>query len=129
MRDQDQPSVPGDEGATLLDVLEAYSEAGFNTSFSVTEDAQLQCGSCQAVCAPAEVQMDSMRRLEGASDPADMLAVVALTCPKCGAQGTASLGFGPVASGEDSDVFGALRDRRGDHDLPGHSAPGEMTAD
>jgi len=129
MRDQDQPSVPEDEGSTLMEVLAAYGDAGFTGSFSVTDDAQLQCDSCQAVSAPADVRMDSMRRLEGASDPADMLAVVALTCPSCGAQGTTSLGFGPAASAEDSDVFGALRDRRADDGMPGHSAPGEMVAD
>lgn len=70
--------------------------------------------------------MWSLRRLEGASDPDDMLAVVAVQCPECGRRGTVTLGYGPAASPPDGDVLRALDDRRGHGDLPGHAAPGEM---
>lgn len=39
------------------------------------------------------------------SDPDDMLMIVAVTCPVCGARGTLTLGYGPIASIEDTDVL------------------------
>jgi hypothetical protein len=73
--------------------------------------------------------MSSLRRMEGASDPGDMMAVVAIECPSCQAQGTLVLGFGPAASAEDSDVLLVLRDFRADDQVPGNSAPGEASGD
>ena len=129
MPDRPVPGLPRDEGTTLTEVLDAYSDAGFAGSFTVTDDAELACNACQHVSAPGDVLMTSMRRLEGASDPDDMLAIVALTCPNCGARGTTTLGFGPAATGEDGDVLRGLRDQRGAEDLPAHSAPGETVGD
>ena len=45
---------------------------------------------------------------EGESDPSDMAVVVPVTCPHCGAAGTLSLQFGPMASIEESDVLAAM---------------------
>lgn len=120
---------PGQEGTTLTEVINAYRDAGFAGSFTVTSDAMLECNTCHQVAWPSDVAMSSLRRLEGASDPDDMLAVVALTCPHCGARGTTTLGFGPAASPQDSDVIAALRDQRDDDQLPANSAPGETTGD
>ena len=53
-----------------------------------------------------------LRRLEGASDPDDMLAVVGLACPHCSAQGTAVLGYGPEAAAVDAEVLERLEDAR-----------------
>lgn len=127
----DEESGPEESGfdVTLTEVLAQYVEGGFPGSFDVTEDSQLECLACHAVAAPADVSMSSLRRLEGQSDPADMLAVVALTCWSCGQQGTAVLGFGPMATAQDSDVLKALRDDRGDDRAPGNSAPGEAAGD
>ena len=72
--------------------------------------------------------MHSLRRLEGASDPAEMMAVVAITCPRCEARGVLVLGYGPAAAVEDSDVLRALDDQRGDSMAPRSSAPGESAA-
>ena len=74
-------------------------------------------------CRRSRFSMSSLRRLEGASDPADMMAVVAITCPICGARGTTILGFGPNSTEQDSTVLAALRDDRGDSTAPGNSAP------
>jgi hypothetical protein len=119
-------SVPGDEGSTLMDVVAAYARHGFDGNFRTTADARLECGSCRAVLDPAEVPMSSLRRLEGASDPDDMLAVVAVSCPVCGSKGTACLGYGPASSAEDGDVLRGLVDRRGAGGLPANAAPGEV---
>ena len=99
-------NVHASEDATLTELLAAYAEGGFGGSFSVAEGAGLECHSCGARFPAAEAEMSSLRRMEVASDPADMVAVVALTCPRCATAGTAVLGFGPAASAEDGDVLG-----------------------
>ncbi|MCU1375219.1 MAG: endonuclease [Actinomycetia bacterium] len=55
-----------------------------------------------------EVPVESLWRLEGASDPGDMAAVVAITCPHCDAKDVLVLRYGPEASAADSDVLLAL---------------------
>ena len=67
MSDRPVPDVPRDEGTTLIDVLDAYSDAGFAGSFTVTDDSMLACNACQEVNAPADVLMTSMRPRAGAS--------------------------------------------------------------
>jgi hypothetical protein len=119
----------GHDGTTLTEVLAGYAEGGFASGFTVTDDARLECLHCDAVSAPGEVRMSSLRRLEGESDPDDMVAVVALTCPVCAERGTVVLGFGPMATVQDSTVLRELRDHRDDASAPGHSAPGETAAD
>ncbi|MCU1388669.1 MAG: hypothetical protein JWL72_2007 [Ilumatobacteraceae bacterium] len=129
-RMNDTSSEPASiEASTVTEVLSAYAEGGFTGEFSAVEGAQLECHSCDTTVGADEVVMSSLRRLEGASDPADMVAVVALTCPACGARGATVLAFGPAASAEDSDVLGALRDHRHDVHAPGNSAPGEVAGD
>ncbi len=121
-------NATGDE-PTITEVLAGYAEGGFSSSFLVTDDCQLECAECGAVSPANSVSMSSLRRLEGASDPADMIAIVAMTCPACGARGTVALGFGPMATLQDSEVLKNLRDDRGDAKAPANSAPGETTGD
>lgn len=125
-----EPDVPvaAEEGATLSELLSRYENEGFTISFSPTRDGELECGDCNRTIDPSAVEIASWRRLEGASDPADMLEVVGLTCPHCGRQGTATLGFGPAAAPEDGDILGALRDQRGSGASPRGTAPGEVTS-
>lgn len=117
----DQPS----DNTTLLEVLDGYRRSGARGDLFPEEGGRVRCGTCQSVVAATALRMDSMRRLEGASDPADMLAVVATACPVCGTPGTMVLGFGAAASAEDSEVFSALQDRRDDGSLPPSSPPSE----
>lgn len=124
----DEPST-ATGSTTLRGVLDAYADAGFSGSFSVVEGARLECLTCGETFGASSASMSSLRRMEGASDPDDMLAVVAITCPRCAARGTVVLGFGPNAAAEDGDVLGALRDDRPDDQLPGNSAPGETRGD
>jgi hypothetical protein len=56
----------------------------------------------------ADLPIDSLYRIEGASDPGDMAIVVAFTCPHCSSQDTMVLRYGPEASAEDADVLVAL---------------------
>lgn len=117
------------ETATLTELLAAYADGGFTSSFSSAPEVALDCDACGGRFPAADASMSSLRRLEGASDPADMLAVVALTCPLCAARGTAVLGYGPAAVPEDGDVLGAFRDHRADPDAPRNAAPGEGADD
>ena len=102
----DQPTG----STTLSAVLDAYTSAGFAGSFSVAEGARLECHSCNETVDAASVSMSSLRRMEGASDPDDMLAVLGVTCPTCGNRAALVLGYGPSASPADADVLVALPD-------------------
>jgi len=108
--DQPIPGVPTDR--TLSGVLEHLKEAGFTGDMFVTADARVRCGACHADVEPAALQLNTIRRIEGASDPADEAAVLALTCPSCGAQGTAIVRYGPEAEPQDDEVLKALDDLR-----------------
>jgi hypothetical protein len=70
----------------------------------------VRCFSCDTEFAPADAAVETLRRLEGASDPDDMLAVLPVTCPSCSVRGTLVLAYGPEASLEDSEVLAALPD-------------------
>jgi hypothetical protein len=120
----DRPTSAPSDNTTLVEVIAGYRDAGFDGDFYAEEGGIVRCGSCDSTIEADRIEMQSLRRLEGASDPADMAAVVALECPICGRRGTLVLTFGPSASAADQDVLGVLRDRRGG-DLPGASAPGQ----
>ena len=119
-----ESAAPSDH-TTLTEVLEGYAEAGFTSSFAAQDGGVVRCDTCGTELDPSRLDMRSLRRLEGASDPDDMMAVVAVQCDVCGAAGTMILGFGPAASDADGDVLGALQDRREEGDLPGHAPPSE----
>jgi hypothetical protein len=105
--DEDLPGVA--RGAeTLLDVLNALATEGYTGEFAAadvdapTQQGRIVCSSCRQVFAADAPEVGDLRRLEGASDPDDMLAVVALTCPNCATRGTLVLNYGPTATVEDS---------------------------
>ena len=95
------------DATTLLDVLHALAERGFKGEFAVRGEGTIECLTCRRAQAARAFHVRALRRLEGASDPADMLAVAALACPNCGTEGTLVVNYGPLASTEDAD---ALRD-------------------
>lgn len=68
------------------------------------------CMCCHQETDASEMQVDALERVEGASDPADMLAVIALMCPVCDTHGTLVLGYGPEASPDDAEVLARLGD-------------------
>jgi len=100
------------DAQTLTDVIAALEARGYEGQFRVLEQARVQCLTCREEFAGARTAVESLRRLEGASDPDDMLAVVAMQCPKCGARGTLVLGYGPDASLEESQLMLELQDAR-----------------
>jgi len=109
----DAPGAPTDAGVpsdntTLTAILDEVQADGFTSSFVVKPDAVLMCTTCRETTPAARIEPVQTRRLEGASDPADELWVVAAACPNCGAHGSMVLGFGPEASEDDSLVVAAL---------------------
>ena len=105
---------PGLEGVardanTLLDVIATLEGEGFRGQFVARDGAEVECTKCKTRTPASEMAGDHrLRRLEGASDPADMLAVAALTCPSCGTKGTLVLNYGPEASSTDGEVLHCL---------------------
>ena len=120
---------PPSDNTTLLEVLDGYAEGGFAGDFTPEPGSAVRCGTCGATSPAGRVRMSSLRRLEGASEPDEMMAVVALTCPVCGARGTVTLHYGALATAEEADLLAGLRDERGDDRAPGNSAPGEAAGD
>jgi hypothetical protein len=105
--------VPGEgEDETILEVLGELESLGFTGQFMPREGGQVECLTCHRLSPADETVFRHLRRLEGASDPADMLAVVGLACPHCSAQGTAVLGYGPEATALDTEVLEQLEDAR-----------------
>lgn len=115
------------DNTTLTEVVDGYRAAGYDGDFFAEEDARVRCASCQSSMPADQFAQYSMRRLEGASDPDDMVAVVATICPYCHAHGTLVLGLGPMASASDAAVMTGMIDRRGDDcALPPDASPDEM---
>ncbi|HSL75167.1 MAG TPA: hypothetical protein VK853_11890 [Ilumatobacteraceae bacterium] len=108
--DDDEPEFA--HGATTLsDVLHEAAVAGFDGEFEVAGDVgELRCSHCRHVIGAADADRAWSRRLEGASDPDDMLHVSALTCPVCGGRGVFVSQFGAAASAGESAVLEQLRD-------------------
>jgi hypothetical protein len=101
--------VPSDY-ETASGVLRNLAEVGVAEQFAPGATAgTLRCSACGSESAAQRFELLDERRLEGASDPDDMVLIVAARCPVCAAQGAVVLGYGPEASPEDSDVVRALR--------------------
>jgi nicotinamide-nucleotide amidase len=116
--------VPSDN-TTMTAVLDSYAAAGWASDFVVEADGLVECLSCGERIEPERMIVESLRRLEGASDPADMAAVVALQCPSCAATGTAVVRYGPESSPGEATLFTHARNGRGSGPLPAGAAPGE----
>ena len=93
---------------SLPEVLRDLEAEGYEGDLVPKEGGEVLCRSCGEASPAGEFSSSGLRRLEGASDPADMAAVVGLTCPRCEAKGVLVLRYGPDASGEDMDVLAAL---------------------
>jgi len=113
----DGPPPPGGE-VRLADVIAGYEAAGFDCQMFVDDEGHIVCGPQR--CRPDEVILHSMRRLEGASDPADEASVAAVELPGSGAKGVLVLRYGPEVSAAEGEVYRSLTDHRY---APGHRLP------
>jgi hypothetical protein len=101
------PFVPSDN-TTLSSVLVGLEREGFEAQFVAADGGSLRCTACGVESPAGAYAVETIRRLEGASEPDEMMSVVAALCPNCGSRGTAVLGYGPGASPEDAAVSIAL---------------------
>jgi hypothetical protein len=97
------------DASTIINVLHSFEREGFTGQFAARADGVVECLTCKESSPASASDARALRRLEGASDPDDMLAVAALVCPRCGARGTLLLNYGPLAPAEDADVLRALQ--------------------
>ena len=105
---QPDPAVPSDD-ASASGILRALAREGFGTQFVPgPAPGVLRCCACGSVSSATDFRVQRERRLEGVSDPDDMVLVVAATCPVCTSGGAIVLGYGPNASADDSDLVMAL---------------------
>ena len=104
---------PATGAETTTEVLRELAERGIDTQLGPGSAAgSLRCTRCSSVSEATEYTVLEERRLEGASDPDDLVLVVAASCPVCRSGGTIVLGYGPEASGVDTDlVIGLTRAR------------------
>ena len=96
----------------LAGVVERYQSAGFTRGFRVRPGGRLLCLSCRHESDARDVAMLGLQRIEGASDPDDEAAVVAVECPICDSEGVLALAYGPAASADEAMVLARLRDER-----------------
>lgn len=100
--------VPSDNDS-LTGVLSSMREDGYPGDLRPSDDqGNVVCGTCDAVIAAADLTDIEERRMEGASDPSEMMLVVGARCPACDSKGVLVLSYGPAAGAEDSAVVVAL---------------------
>lgn len=100
------PTNPTDRRPS--EVAASRGGRGQDGQFCTVAGGRVRCLTCSTDSPASAFAADGASRVEGASDPDDMLLIVAARCPACGATGSLSLGYGPSASAEDSDVVRLL---------------------
>lgn len=95
---------------TLNDLLATFELEGYTAQLAARHAGHVLCLACHQESPAESLQVDALARTEGASDPADMLAVAAVVCSVCDSRGTLVLGYGPEASEDDADVLARLPD-------------------
>jgi hypothetical protein len=101
------PPLPAD-GSTVGEIVAALEAEGFTAQLAARPGGRIMCFACHEESPATEARLDALGRTEGASDPADMLAVAGLACPRCHARGTMVLGYGPEADPDDAEVLAHL---------------------
>ena len=106
------------DGTTLVEVIRQLEADGYTAQMAAVEGCSIRCFACHTDSPAQDVRLDGVRRTEGASDPADMVAVAALRCPACGAKGTVALKYGPIATPEEAEVLALLDAHGGGRQAP-----------
>ena len=95
-------------GLLLSEVSDNLDEEGFVGQFRSQRGGMIECLTRHHATSAEEFHADEVTRLEGASDPDDMVIVVPIICPHCHSPGTLIASFGPAGSMEDADVLKRL---------------------
>ena len=99
-------------GMTIADALREFEARGYIGQFLIRPGGQVECRHCGVTHRPKDVPLEAMRRIEGVSDPSDMVFVGALRCTNCGETGTATINYGPLASADDAAVLREFDNQR-----------------
>jgi len=105
-------SEPARDPRGLDEILADLEADGFTCAMTPLAGGTVRCGACGQGPPAGDFVVAQLRRTDGASDPGDMSAIAAITCPSCGTKGTVVVRFGPEAGEADDDVLAAL-DRPG----------------
>lgn len=112
MTDHDQPIAGTPTGPyTLMEALDRLKGMGYGDGLTLHE-GNVRCSSCGHDVDATTLEMDHLYRLEGASDPADMSAVLGLSCPECGVKGSVVVRYGPEASAWEDRLLRVIEDHR-----------------
>jgi hypothetical protein len=87
-----------------------FARDGWTGQATPVEGGLVRCDGCGAPFPAADVGVDALARVEGASDPADEAVVIAVTCPGCSSRSVLVLSYGMNAEIADADVLLALPD-------------------
>jgi DNA-directed RNA polymerase subunit RPC12/RpoP len=99
---------------SLGEVLAEFEADGFTDQFEIDDaTGACTCGACGRATSPDSIDVVTGRRLEGASDPAEMSTVLGVRCPHCGRRGTAVCRYGPEASEGEAALLLAARGATG----------------
>ncbi len=101
------PGAPSDNTTAVAEIDDLRAK-GYGADFAVGEGGVVRCPSCRTEEQPGDLDVDVFRRLEGASDPDDMSAILGLTCRECGTKGIVMVGYGPNASPDETDLLLAV---------------------
>ena len=105
----ENPQPPRDP-SSMFEILRELEVEGYAEDMTPHEGGTILCRHCGQERPAAEFEHTSLRRMEGASDPGDMSAVVGVICPNCSTKGVLVMMYGPEAGAADSDVLLALDD-------------------
>ena len=94
--------------STILEVVQEFDRAGYRRAIRGTRRRRNRVLHVSPSDGGQDADTRQLRRLEGASDPDDMLALAALVCAQCGTRGSLLLNYGPSASPEDAGVLDQL---------------------
>lgn len=86
----------------------ALAAEGWAEQATPLAGGEVRCEVCSQTTPADELTVEELQRVEGASDPDEMAAVIPVECPHCGAHDVLVLKYGPDASEADADVLAAL---------------------
>jgi len=111
-RAPDMEPVPGapSDNTTATTELDELRRQGYDGDFVIREGPVVCCRGCDHCVEPEQLQIDVFRRLEGASEPDEMSAILAVTCPQCVDKGTLMVAYGTNASELEADLLTRLPD-------------------
>jgi hypothetical protein len=104
---RDVPGVARD-ASSITAILETFRHDGYASELQAAGGGTVLCHSCGAVSDASLFTVEGFRRIEGASDPDEMLLVAALRCPVCEIGGSIVLTYGPQVTDDDAQILERL---------------------